>query len=251
MKILVIIFQAFVVFICVGSVFGQSLEIGDKKSSERNKANQKSNISASSLSEKPIQTLLNQVEKLKKDKLSNVTTQKKTNQIRVEKSSSSKKKEKTTNFNSKVQILLGDGRSLKGHLTLKVPLRLHIKHIKDGITYYKDIRMQDIKWIEAKSWAGTFIKRQVKGEVYRFEISGYIIALKNGQKLKLDDNLLSFLREFDMSNVNGKVRLYSYWLDLYKSDKTWHTGMKGRLGNERVICHSDVIQKISFETVAD
>ena len=141
---------------------------------------------------------------------------------------------------------MGDGRSVSGSIKLKVPPQIRIEHSKDGINYYKDIRMEDINFIELKAWKGRFLKRKSQGEVYRFEVSRYVLHLNSGQALIHRGEILPFLREFSLSNENGKVRLYSYWLDLYTKEGTWHTGMQGAFGKERVLCHAAVVKKISF-----
>ena len=155
------------------------------------------------------------------------------------------------NFKTHTQILLGNGRSLNGSIQLNVPPQIRIEHSKDGINYYKDIRMEDIGLIELKAWEGRYLKRKPGGgEVYRFEVSRYVIHLQDGQSLVHQGELFPFLRDFDLSNQNGKVRLYSYWLDLYSKEGNWHTGMKGDIGKERVLCHSAVIKKISFTSTS-
>lgn len=149
-------------------------------------------------------------------------------------------------FRKQAQVLLGDGRSLSGSIKLRVPPQIRIEHSKGGINYYKDIQMEDVDSIEFKAWEGKYLKRKKQGEVYRFEVSRYVIHLNSGQSLIHRGELLPFLQDFNLSNENGKVQLYSYWLDLYKKEKTWHTGLQGALGKERLLCHNAVVKKISF-----
>ena len=150
------------------------------------------------------------------------------------------------NFRKDIQVILGDGRKLSGSIKLKVPPQIRIEHSKDEIDYYKDIRMEDIDFIELKAWKGRYLKRKAQGELYRFEVSRYVIHLSSGQSLIHRGGLLPFLRNFSLSNENGEVHLYSYWMDLYTKEESWHTGLQGPLGKERVLCHAAVVKKISF-----
>ena len=149
-------------------------------------------------------------------------------------------------FKKQIEVLLGDGRSVRGLVQLKVPPKIRVEHSIGGINYYKDIRMDDIDFIEVKAWKGRYLKRKPEGEVYRFEASRYVIHLRSGKSLVHRGDILPFLRDFDLSNENGKVRLYSYWLDLRAKEGDWYTGLKGNFGKERVLCHDSAIKKISF-----
>ncbi len=151
-----------------------------------------------------------------------------------------------TNFTKQTQILLGDGRSVKGTIRIKVPDTIDIQHTKDGIQYTKSIQMEEVTSIELKNWKGKFIKRKSQGTIYSFEVVRYIIHLNGGQTLLRIGYFLPFLREIVLTNSNGNVRLYSYWLDLYLKKGTWHTGQKGAPNTEWNVSHSDVIKKIIF-----
>ena len=147
-------------------------------------------------------------------------------------------------FRSQVKVILSDGREVTGRLSLQVPKSIHFKHSKQGIQYYKMIRIQDISHIEFKAWKSRFIKAKKMGKIYRFSVSNYTVKLTNGQILEQTGKVLPFLEELLLSNTNGNVRLYSYWIDLYNKNERWHTGMQGPVEGKRFLAHADVIKKI-------
>lgn len=159
----------------------------------------------------------------------------------------SPKATKVLSYTTKVKVQLGDGRHVSGRIRLKVPPTLRLEHSKNDIDYYKDIRMEDVTALEIKAWQSKYIRRRPVGEIYHFEVARYIIHLENGQSLLHIGALFPFLQSFTVQNANGNVRLYAYWVDLLKKDKTWHTGMKGPVSGERVLAHKDVVHKIFFE----
>ena len=148
--------------------------------------------------------------------------------------------------NVQVLISLGDGRSFKGTAKFKLPNKIKSEHFKNGIRYKKEFSIQDVDYIEYLNWKPKYYKSNSHGDIFSFEVSRFVIYLKNGQSLMQMGPLFSFLREFNVTNEYGEVMVYSYWLDLYQKDATWSTGLIGTLGSERSSPLSEVLKKISF-----
>ncbi|MCR9141701.1 MAG: hypothetical protein NXI24_05570 [bacterium] len=145
-----------------------------------------------------------------------------------------------------VGITLGDGRRLKGKIRVRVPERLSITHVVDGIQYRKLVRPEEIQAIELKRWRGRLVRQQEKGQIFQFDVDRYTIELNGGQVLKRDGELFVFLNQFVLENENGSVQLFSFWGDLQKKDGSWFTGMQGP-STSRVAAHKDVVQRIEFD----
>ncbi len=152
-------------------------------------------------------------------------------------------------FHSEVRIVLGDGRNLNGRLTLKTPAEMTIHHSLSGVKYQKVIRMKDISSISFRSWQGEKLRQNKVGQVYRFNVASYAIALKSGQALAVKGEIFPFLKEFQLNNANGTVKLFSFWMDLYKKDGSWYTNISGPQDGRRLTCHRDVVKSISFTNV--
>ncbi|MEQ9365351.1 MAG: hypothetical protein RIF32_13985 [Leptospirales bacterium] len=146
----------------------------------------------------------------------------------------------------KVAVTLGDGRQLRGRMRVRVPERLSIVHVVDGIQYRKIVRPEQIHAVEFKRWRGRLVRQQESGQIFQFDVDRYSIELSGGQVLKRDGDLFGFLTQFVLENDNGTVQLFSFWGDLQKKDGSWFTGMQGP-STSRVAAHKDVIQRIQFD----
>lgn len=151
-----------------------------------------------------------------------------------------------SNFIFKAQVALGDGRTVAGTIKLRAHSKIRIKHFKEGIEYYKNIYLKDIEVIKIKGWRARHVKRREKGEVYRFSVARYLIQLRDGQKFLAKNSFFNFMENFILTNKFGKVRLYTYWIDLYTKKETWHTGLQGSPKKEWALGHFDVVKEITF-----
>lgn len=146
-----------------------------------------------------------------------------------------------------VQATLGDNRTVSGKLPLKAPQKLKIKHFMQKIQYEKEITLNQIKMIKIISWKGKLVGQKKQGDLYRFSPVIYRVYLTDDTVLETNGFNFQFLNQFPVFNSHGKVYLYSWWLDLKKKDDSWHTGLSGPTNN-RIVCHKDVVQKITFLT---
>ena len=146
----------------------------------------------------------------------------------------------------RVDVSLGDGRQLKGRIRLRLPERLSIVHVVDGIQYRKIVKPDEIRSIEFKRWRGKLIRQQEKGQIFQFDVDRYTIELQSGQVLTREGNLFSSLSQFTLENEHGSVHLFSFWGDLQKKDGSWFSGMEGP-STSRVVCHKDVVKRIEFD----
>jgi len=145
-----------------------------------------------------------------------------------------------------VEVTLCDGRQTSGDVTVSADDPLTIKHTREGISYTKSVHLRDIHAIEIKKWKGHSVRETRDGLVYRFTPASYRIELAENT-LDIQGDFFSFFQDFDLKNRNGSVRLFSYWMDLEKKDGTWYTGMTGPGNGYRILCHNDVVRKITIE----
>jgi len=144
-----------------------------------------------------------------------------------------------------VKVTLGDGRLVQGKVEFQAPREMLLQHTRDQITYEKLLRIGDIGSIEFLQWDGRKVKDARDGTIFEFRPAELLLTLKNGQELNRSGEL-PFLNEFILNNENGRVKLFTYWLDLRKSDGTWYTAIDGPQLKRRV-CHKDIIKKIDFK----
>ena len=57
----------------------------------------------------------------------------------------------------------------------------------------------------------------------------------------------SMTPEAVLENKNGKVALFTFWVDLKRPDGKWHTGLSGPESGVRVMCHPEVVRRIDFD----
>ncbi|MBE7437667.1 MAG: hypothetical protein HS115_04360 [Spirochaetales bacterium] len=145
-----------------------------------------------------------------------------------------------------VKVTLGDGRTVQGKVEFQAPREMLLQHTRDQITYEKLLRIADIGSIEFLQWNGRKVKDSRDGSVFEFRPAELVLTLKSGQELQRSGEL-PFLNEFVLSNENGRVKFFTYWLDLRKADGTWYTAIEGPQ-LKRKVCHKDIIKKIDFST---
>ena len=146
----------------------------------------------------------------------------------------------------KVTLELGDGRSISGNIKFNAPDKITINHTKNDISYTKVISLQDFSEIQILKWKGTHLRKSKEGEVYKFNASAFSIKLTNGNLFIINENIFPFFEQLQIENSNGQVTLYTFWIDLLRTDGTWYTGMSGPTSGNRVTCHKDVIKNITF-----
>ena len=164
------------------------------------------------------------------------------------KPSAPKKQSSDKEFVLKIEVSLGDSRSLAGELPLRAPEKFQVEHIKDGIRYQKEIRLSDIDAIEIRRWSGKLLAQKKDGTLYEFVPDRIFVRLKDGYTMIAIGNVFSFIRQFPVYNSNGRVYVFSYWRDLQKKDGTWFTGLRGPILGRRVP-HKDVVHRIQFVSI--
>lgn len=154
---------------------------------------------------------------------------------------------KLANRSLNSEVTLCDGRLLKGKSNISLPDTLTLTHTVDGLEFIKKVRISEIQSIEFERWLpNSEGDRRREGKVYRFDVSRFRVELVDSTTLSVQRPLPNFLQKLTFSNKNGEVLLYSFWMDLLKSDNTWYTGIQGPPSGERHFCHKDVIRKIRF-----
>ena len=144
------------------------------------------------------------------------------------------------------RVTFGDGRVLEGKIKIRAPSRFTVRHVKKGVQYSKKVRLSDIREIEILKWKSWFLRRNKKGEIYRFAPGKFLMKLHNGKTLRPAGPLYTFVLRFPLENANGRVRLYTYWIDLLRGDGSWYTGMPPLRGRVRKTCYGKVVRKITF-----
>ncbi|MBR31497.1 MAG: hypothetical protein CMN77_09275 [Spirochaetaceae bacterium] len=146
------------------------------------------------------------------------------------------------------EITLGDDRVVSGKSKFTAPESFIFQHNRDGVQYEKTIRARDVRALHFQKWEPVKVGENKQGDVYRFEVTSFRIELKDGYKLQVNNGLPSFWQSFYLENDNGRVRFFTYWMDLYKKeDGSWYTGMEGPATGVRSFPHKDVIRKIEFK----
>lgn len=142
-------------------------------------------------------------------------------------------------------VALCDGRTLKGRIQLEMPDSILFTHTVDGLDFVKKVRLADIKSIEFERWIPAEQGKGKDGRVFRFDVSRFRVELADST-LIVQKPIPSYMNKVKFSNRNGDVLLYSFWMDLLKTDNSWYTGIQGPPSGERAFCHKDVIKKIIF-----
>lgn len=142
-------------------------------------------------------------------------------------------------------VALCDGRTLKGRIQLEMPDSMLFTHTVDGLEFVKKVRLADIKSIEYERWTPAEQGKGKDGRVFRFDVSRFRVELADST-LIVQKPIPSYMNKVKFSNRNGDVLLYSFWMDLLKTDNSWYTGIQGPPSGERAFCHKDVIKKIIF-----
>ena len=152
-------------------------------------------------------------------------------------------------YSMDVRVLLGDNRSIRGLINFRAPKKLFITHEMGGVKYNREVRVEEIHSLQMTRWKSRFLKRNREGRVYQFEVSEYVVKLKDGASLHTRAPIFPFLARFPVRNQNGRVYLYTFWIDLLKGDGSWYTKMPG-IGEDgyRNDCFKDVVKKIEFFT---
>ncbi|MDH5656018.1 MAG: hypothetical protein OEZ34_08935 [Spirochaetia bacterium] len=145
-----------------------------------------------------------------------------------------------------IEAALGDGRTISGKFQFQAPDKLTIRHTKNGIDYTKEIKVSEFSEIEFLKWKSSHVKKSKEGEVYRFNVTAISLKLTDGKSFILEKDMFPFFDRLVIENSNGMVSLFSFWIDLLRPDGTWYTGMSGPVSGNRVVCHKDVIKKITF-----
>lgn len=145
-----------------------------------------------------------------------------------------------------VVLTLGDGRTVKGTARLAFPESISVRHVMEGVLYQKTIHVDQVQSIEIKRWKGRMVRERQDGQIFQFDGNRLELVLTSGQTLTLDGETLPFLAQFDLENRHGRVRMFTFWLDFLRQDGNWYTGMEGPSTGTRVVCHKDVVRKLTF-----
>ena len=141
------------------------------------------------------------------------------------------------------RIVLGDGRTVRGLALFRAPTAVTFKHMRAGIAYSKRFDVSEIESIRIRQWRARFVRRSKDGEIFHFEPYEFEVRLKSGATLARKGSFFSFLKQFPIQNDNGRVLLFTFWVDLRKADGSWYTGMQG---TERTEAHKDVVRMVEF-----
>lgn len=155
--------------------------------------------------------------------------------------------ENDQDFELRARLVLGDGRTLSGKIRLRAPERFTIRHTRQGVQYNKPVQMRDIRAIEMIKWSGKELRQNRSGSVYEFDVSEFKITFADNTSVVVSGELFTFFKSFSFENSNGRVTLYTYWMDLLQKDGQWYTGLDGP-ASRRTACHKDAVKKISFTT---
>ncbi|MCB1167322.1 MAG: hypothetical protein KDK37_11265 [Leptospiraceae bacterium] len=167
--------------------------------------------------------------------------------LHSEKESNPDKGPKMMEYTARAKITLGDDRSVKGKSTFQAPETFIFQHNRDGVLYEKTIHAKDVRALHFEKWKPVKVGENKEGDVYRFEVTSFQIELKDGYTLQVNNGIPAFWQSFVLENDNGRVRFFTYWMDLLKKDSgKWFTGMEGPASGERSFCHKDVIRSIEF-----
>lgn len=158
----------------------------------------------------------------------------------------SKKAPAEVQFTLDVKVLLGDGRSVLGKLLFQAPEKIVVRHMRDGIAYEKPVKILDLRSVEFGQWKGSPVKKNSQGQVFQFDVSRFVMVLRDETVLEKMGDVFPFFRNLVLENKYGQVKLFSYWLDLQRKAGGWHTGLSGPSNGYRVVSHKDVVKKIEF-----
>ena len=200
--------------------------------------------------EKGKSTILKNSPEKKETKISNdqeTTGNNEKEDLTEEKNSIADGKDKTgIESAKKIKVTLNDGRTLSGRLRNSLPQEINIQHWSAGIEYKKKIALDEISGFEMKTWYPKKTSSNKAGEVYLFNVSSYVVILKEGKNLYCKNNFFGFFRDFVLLNENGEVHLYTFWRDLLQKNEIWYTGLSGSREKDWSIGHKDVVRSISL-----
>lgn len=150
-------------------------------------------------------------------------------------------------YSVSAKMTLGDGKTVRGQIRFAAPEKMQLAHESGGVRYERQLSPDEISSVEILRWKHKFIRENKSGLVYEFVPDEVRIRLKDGGELKRSGPIFSFLRQFTLENKNGKVALFTFWVDLKRPDGKWHTGLSGPESGLRVMCHPEVVRRIDFD----
>ncbi len=150
-------------------------------------------------------------------------------------------------YSLSAKLTLGSGKTVRGQVRISAPEKMQLSHETGGVRYSAQISPDDISSVEVLKWKHKFVRENKSGLVYEFIPDEVRIRLKDGGEMKQTGPIFPFLKQFSVENKNGKVTLFTFWLDLKKPDGSWHTGLTGPESGVRVMCHPDVVRRIDFD----
>lgn len=154
-------------------------------------------------------------------------------------------KEKDPEHSLKARVQLGDGRLIEGIIRVRAPEKLLVQHIADGLTYEKEVQLEEIREIKIERWQGQVVRENGKERIFEFRPSRFTLLMKDGAVLKLQRPMFPFFLSFPLYNKNGRVTLFTYWGDMKDKGGEWRSGLRGS-ESDRVICHPDAVSTIEF-----
>lgn len=156
---------------------------------------------------------------------------------------SDKSKTKAPVHRREARIVLGDGRIVRGVALFRSEKQITLQHHSGGVAYSKRFDVSEIETIRVRQWRARFVRRAKQGEIFHLEPYEFEVRLKSGATLTRKGSFLPFLKQFPIENDNGRVMLFTFWIDLKRPDGSWYTGMQG---SERTEGHKDVVRLIEF-----
>ncbi|MCB1137829.1 MAG: hypothetical protein KDK23_03695 [Leptospiraceae bacterium] len=150
-------------------------------------------------------------------------------------------------YSARAEITLGDDRRVTGKSKFTAPESFIFQHSREGVLYEKTVQARDVRALHFEKWEPVKVGENKQGDVYRFQVSSFRIELKDGYKMQVNNGLPNFWNSFVLENDNGRVRFFTYWMDLHQTDTgKWYTGMEGPTNGVRSFPHKDVIKSIEF-----
>lgn len=129
----------------------------------------------------------------------------------------SKTDAKNEKENTLVEVILGNGKKLKGKI--EFPESITFEHQKDNLTYKLTLLKSQLKRIKVQVYNMTVLQRR-ENIPYSFVPQKVLIETKDGRQYFID-SLFASLKKFTVLTVDGRTTLFSYFADTWKSKGGW------------------------------
>ncbi|MCB1191505.1 MAG: hypothetical protein H7A23_16325 [Leptospiraceae bacterium] len=161
-------------------------------------------------------------------------------------------KNKTPEDTKSIPILvkLCNHRVIHGNTFYKKE-EFNFQHTIEGIEYKKKLHISEIKQIIIQSWKFKKDKKIKTGTKYIMLPKKVEVISNKDQSFIIDGLENTEFLSLEISNSNGKAKLFSYWIDLYKNNHTWFSKLPVVHKSYREECFPDVIKMIQLNFTKD